>query len=420
MQMKLRSRLLAVGLFWFPGLSAAVLFYSTGDPSFNTNAPTGELADSGWQFQGKFRDGPNDKYLGTPIAPHHFITAKHISGVAVGEPFQYGGLEYITIAKINDPDHDLTLWEVDGTFPTYAPLYSGSSEVGQGCVVIGRGTQRGDAVVANGETKGWKWGAKDFVIRWGTNEVSGIADYNAGDSALLVADFDFGAGTNECMLSDKDSGGALFIKDGDVWKLAGINISVWPASFSYSPSGSDPFAAALYDYSFLKPDAEKVYYWTGTSWTYEMGQGALPCSFLSVRISARYDWITNNIPDFDQDVDGLPDWWEVLYGGDAISMDAAADPDNDGFSNYDEWVADTVPTNGASFLQITDWVGTTNLTFSSSSNRQYQVEFQTNLVTTATVWQAETAWVTGTVPQTSLSVSDGTTNRFFRVRAKVR
>jgi hypothetical protein len=419
MHMKV-SYILLMGMLFAPVIANAVLFYSTGDISFNTNAPSGGLEGSGWQFQGKFRNSSNNKYLGTPIAPHHFITAKHISGVAVGEKFNLNGVEYTTIAKINDSGSDLTLWEVDGTFPSYAPIYSATDEVGKDLVVFGRGTQRGDAVVANGNTKGWKWGSKDYVVRWGENNVAGVADYAVGgDAKLLRAEFNSGEGVNECMLSDKDSGGGLFIEDDGMWKLAGINYSVFPASFSYSSSGTPSFNAAMFDYSFKVSDSEKVYYYTGSTWTYFNGNADKSCSFYSTRISSRYTWITNNIPDFDQDVDGLPDWWETLYVGDATSMERNGHLDGDGFTNYEEWLADTDPTVTTSRFQIIEWKAPTNVTFSSSSDRQYQIEYRIDLADTNVAWATEVAWTNGTNGQTVKSVSASTSNRFYRVRAKL-
>ena len=55
--------------------------------------------------------------------------------------------------------------------------------------------------------------------------------------------------------------------------------------------------------------------------------------------------------------DGIPDWWRAQYFGssgtttNSISS-AAADPDHDGMSNYEEYLAGTNPTNAASVFKI--------------------------------------------------------------------
>jgi len=116
---------------------------------------------------------------------------------------------------------------VCGQFPAYAPLYEGTAEAGQPCVIFGRGTQRGEPVVVSGvlgpETKGWLWGPYDGVQRWGTNVINAVLDGAAlepflgpvGD--LLQATFDSGAGADEASYSTGDSSGGLFIRDGATW-----------------------------------------------------------------------------------------------------------------------------------------------------------------------------------------------------------
>src|SRR2546426_401876 len=78
-----------------------VIFYSSGDPNYNTTAPSGSLTNSGWQYEG-FWGG----FLGTPIAPKYFITAEHVGG-QVGNPFVFRGVAYPTTAVHDDPDSDL-------------------------------------------------------------------------------------------------------------------------------------------------------------------------------------------------------------------------------------------------------------------------------------------------------------------------
>ncbi|MBN2161673.1 MAG: hypothetical protein JXR25_10875 [Pontiellaceae bacterium] len=403
-----------VSVLFIPLVSPAVVFYSTGDPSYNSTAPTGDLEGSGWQFQGTF-----NSYLGTPIAPHHFITASHFGGT-VGDTFTYNGIAYTTIAKLKDPDSDLILWEVSGTFPSYAPLYTSSDEAGKDLMVFGRGWDRGDEVLVNGELRGWKWGSNTKVQRWGQNVVSGVVNYPSyGD--LLVAEFNNGAGTNECMLSGGDSGGGVFIQSDGIWKLAGINLSVSPSSFSYDSSGTAAFNATLFDYCRSGRTIYDFYYYTGSTWTtaYANGQD-IPCKFLSTRISSCYGWITNNIPDFDQDVDGMPDWYEIMYGGDATSMIATNDSDGDGFSNYIEWLADTIPTDTNSHFSMGISSNATQLSFTGSSNRIYQVQYRLDLVNTNESWQTEHEWFVGTSPQSIKEIQGPVSNRFYRVGVKVR
>src|SRR5262249_39725807 len=54
----------------------------------------------------------------------------------------------------------------------------------------------------------------------------------------------------------------------------------------------------------------------------------------------------------DTDGNGLPDWWEQTYFGQLTGTNPSADPDHDGASNLQEFMADTIPTNAASRLFI--------------------------------------------------------------------
>ena len=424
-------RFLRMGVFFvflaYPFMGQAVLFYSTGDPAYNTNAPTGDLEDSGWQFQGRFRNTSNDKYLGTPISAHHFITARHISSPAVGEPLLFDGVSYPTVAKTHLTDCDLTVWEIAGSFPQYAAIYIKTINQNDPLVAIGRGTRRGDAVYANGDVKGWKWGAKDFVVRWGQNLVSDtltLSGAYGSSEPVIKVDFDSSGVTNECMLSDKDSGGALFIKDSDdgVWKLAGIHSYVSPNTFSENVSYAPTFNAAIFDYSFKVSDAEKLYYGVGQ---YAQQGGSVsadyPVSFYSSHIAAHITEIQIILGDaYDEDADGLPDWWELEHGIDETSMVATNDLDNDQFTNYEEWLADTVPTNDASFLALGPFTNASEVVFSSSTNREYQIQYRLDLAETNELWTTEVDWFTGTGPAHSEPVLSASSNRFYRLRARLR
>src|SRR5688572_32232114 len=104
----------------------AVIFNSTGDPTFNTAAPAGTLANSGWQYQIDF-----GAYLATAVGPNHIITAAHQGG-GPGTPFTYNGVNYVTVAFADgDPSKDfgdLRLLRVDKPILSYAPLYDTASD----------------------------------------------------------------------------------------------------------------------------------------------------------------------------------------------------------------------------------------------------------------------------------------------------
>lgn len=260
--------------------SSAVILFGSGDPGYNTTPPTGALADSGWQYEGQWGG-----FLGTPIAPQYFIAAHHVGG-SIGQTFTYQGVGYVTTAYWDDTNSDLRIWKISGTFPSYAPLYTASDEVGKLMVDIGRGTQRGDAVFQTGTAtvyttnevdlkmlgiskkdaqaefpdatfkgqtmtvvtadlvtnivlKGWKAGPGDGVTRWGQNTV-----YAAGN--CLVAAFTGTNGPNEGYLSGGDSSGAVFIQDSTgTWKLAGINYGI-DGPFA-TDANSPAFYGAIFD-----------------------------------------------------------------------------------------------------------------------------------------------------------------------------
>src|SRR4051812_2556121 len=77
----------AVGLS-LASQASAVILYSTGDPSSHTTAPTGDLTNSGWQYQGDV-----GIFQGVAIGPHAFITAAHVTP-GLGSSFVYNGNPY--------------------------------------------------------------------------------------------------------------------------------------------------------------------------------------------------------------------------------------------------------------------------------------------------------------------------------------
>lgn len=84
----------------------------------------------------------------------------------------------------------------------------------------------------------------------------------------------------------------------------------------------------------------------------------------------------------DSDGDGLPDAWEDEFGTFKFIPDAGSDPDGDGLTNWEEYLAGTHPNNSASalkFQQITASGGNVILQFLASSNRTYSLLFKPTL-----------------------------------------
>ncbi len=57
--------------------------------------------------------------------------------------------------------------------------------------------------------------------------------------------------------------------------------------------------------------------------------------------------------DLDDDNDGMPDQWEVFYGLNPLLDDAGQYPDGDSYTNLEEYLAGSDPTNGASYPETT-------------------------------------------------------------------
>jgi hypothetical protein len=266
----------------------AVLFESTGDASFNTTAPTGVYEDSGWQYVGYY-----GSFLGTAIAPQYFITSQHFGlqgGTFAQDALFTGGptVNHTIDASANGglgywdiPGSDLRVFKIEGTFASYAELYGGSG-LGETVVVTGRGGVRGDAVLGAGDViQGWKHTSSDGVARWGTNQISDTS--GSGANTLWVANFDGGGATDfEAGLSSGDSGGGMFIKEGGVWKLAGVNYSI-DGLFDHNDAIGDglEFSASMMNMRGFYQGSD------GGGWTLvPAGDGDLPSSMYFSSVTA--------------------------------------------------------------------------------------------------------------------------------------
>jgi hypothetical protein len=283
---RLLPHLASLAVIWMalvPGSGQAIILIGTGDPNANTTAPTGRLADSGWQWTGLW-----EGLTGTPIGPSSFLTAAHFGG-QVGHYFEFGGRRYRTVAMESDPASDLRIWHVCGEFGVVAPLDRSELAPGAPLMVLGRGTQRGAEVTVSRfnrtDAVGWKWGPGDGRLRWGTNTVSErIEGAEIGAfGPLLRAEFNRSAGNDECQLSTGDSGGPVFTRRTDGWRLAGINYAA-EGEYRTSPEGTG-FMAAIFDAGGLYVEGE-------TGWSVVPPRVVpQPSGWYCTRVAPRMAWI---------------------------------------------------------------------------------------------------------------------------------
>jgi hypothetical protein len=86
--------------------------------------------------------------------------------------------------------------------------------------------------------------------------------------------------------------------------------------------------------------------------------------------------------------DGIPNAWRALYFGGTgtttnASSAATADPDHDGMSNYQEFLAGTNPTNAASVLKLTAFnpnISANAVSLNSANGTIYRVQYRDDLL----------------------------------------
>ena len=144
------------------------------------------------------------------------------------------------------------------------------------------------------------------------------------------------------------------------------------------------------------------------------------CGWISLSNSAAFVQTDSFDPGVDTDRDGLPDAWEWSNFG-TLNQIASGDPDGDGMSNGQEYLAGTNPNDATSTLRITREMfslGGTNATlqWTSVTNRVYHIGKTLSLA--APVWVESPALAPDIDTITTRAFVD--TNapiRFYRIRA---
>ncbi|MBU0677537.1 MAG: lamin tail domain-containing protein [Verrucomicrobia bacterium] len=128
----------------------------------------------------------------------------------------------------------------------------------------------------------------------------------------------------------------------------------------------------------------------------------------------------------DTDSDGISDDYELKYSGSVTGLTASADIDSDGWINLDEYIADTIPTNGLSFYDpdVTNATGAATMQIiagpPTTNSRVYDVFYTTDLVTDGS-WTPMNFDVPGEADGSALTltVTNDVEGRVYRSGVKV-
>jgi hypothetical protein len=118
----------------------------------------------------------------------------------------------------------------------------------------------------------------------------------------------------------------------------------------------------------------------------------------------------------DTDGDGLPNIWEMRYFENTVSAVALGHDDLDGEDNLSEYITGTNPTNSASVFVVCITNGPA-ISWQSISNRNYTIQFSSDLSTFANV--VDQAEISGTGEEmTYFCSSNSASGGFYRVEVE--
>lgn len=123
----------------------------------------------------------------------------------------------------------------------------------------------------------------------------------------------------------------------------------------------------------------------------------------------------------DSDGDGMPDGWELKFKLEpSWPADATDDDDGDGFTNAQEYFADTNPTNASSRLALIAAKTQTNglqISWTGGTAVTQIIETRSDLISTNETWTAFFTNLPPTPITNTLPQSGAATNMIFRLKA---
>lgn len=132
--------------------------------------------------------------------------------------------------------------------------------------------------------------------------------------------------------------------------------------------------------------------------------------------------VSNPPQPLDSNANGLPDVWEETWFGGYLNANPDLDSDSDGFTNLQEYRADTNPNNAGSYIRIAGVAiaGASDcrvMVTNTSANRNYRLFSRDGLESGIGPWSAASGFVPGT--DSSLTIIDANSptvsNRIYKV-----
>ncbi len=232
---------------WVVAVCVAILAASPAMAIVGGTSDTSAFTDPGSYYYGLSLDGIARARSGSAVAisNRHLLLADHFS-LSVGNTITLADGSTRTVTDLyhglrdgaNNMPVDLKIVKVDADMDTWYDIYDTGSAVdyyGHDLVMAGTGYD-GDTYPNNrfmwdevNSTRDWRWGTN-----WLSTETSFA--YSAYESTVLGLNYDYGQTIYEAGLGMGDSGSGVFFKDGDEWKLVGINAYVYTRVRQYDTS----------------------------------------------------------------------------------------------------------------------------------------------------------------------------------------